>query len=163
MSEQLLDASWVAPDIATAATLASGADTTYGSCASDAVHSVALELQAASRLFFVLMGAWVQLGDDAHPPLRRGQCQWRATTPEGMCVTLGFEWLESRSGVLCLADPMCVRSNLKVLRDGEPISDAEQHLMLANCVYRLNWQALVLEHLRPPQLDPPQVDVSSQR
>lgn len=154
MSEQLLDASWVAPDTATATTLASGADT---------AHCVALELQAASRLFFVLASASAHSNDDASSPLRRGQCQWQASTPCGACVTLAFDWLEIRSGVLCLADPMRVRSNLQLQRDGMPISDAEQRMMLANCVYRLNWQAMVLEHLRPPLVDPPQIDLSAMR
>ena len=81
----------------------------------------------------------------AHPRpsggrLRQGETRWAARL-DGQWAGLDWEWGEVRPGVVALADPMHLRSNIEwVDASGVPLDGSRGLLHLNELVYRLDWQ-----------------------
>ena len=77
--------------------------------------------------------------DDELDGLRHGQVVW-ATDVGDVPLGIAWEWREVKAGVVALADPMTVISNVELLsNDGERMLPSERILTLNAAVYRLPW------------------------
>lgn len=89
--------------------------------------------------------------------LFKGQSIW-GTTRKGQAVAVFFEWAEVTRGVVALADPMRILSNVKLVTDeGQPFEDSRSLLEWNNAVYGLDWQSSACDQLRlwrSPQSEP---------
>ncbi len=106
------------------------------------------------------LGQWTHVrtslvGRD-HQGLQRGETLW-VSDLDGVAVGAGWEWVEWRRGVVVLADPMGIVSNL------EPPSDAggAPALTLIRLAHGLGWEWQALSALArargrrgPPQARP---------
>lgn len=79
-------------------------------------------------------------GIDMDRGLRFGQAVWGAGTEHDEHVALAWDWREVRPGVVAMADPMTVVSNVVLLEDGHPIESLKQILYLNNAIFSLPWQ-----------------------
>jgi hypothetical protein len=62
---------------------------------------------------------------------------------------LAWDWVEIREGVVAMADPLGVLTNVKFINDeGEAISDREVAIRLQQLVHALPWQSEVQRALR---------------
>ncbi|MEO8279059.1 MAG: hypothetical protein ABI564_05170 [Ideonella sp.] len=81
------------------------------------------------------------------PPQNRestGQTMWTGHINE-VSFGIGWEWFELCPGVLALADPMMVMTNLFLLDDhGRVLSDDRKTLYLNSVIHELGWQKHVL-------------------
>ncbi|GAB1388573.1 MAG: hypothetical protein AMXMBFR78_03740 [Rubrivivax sp.] len=69
-----------------------------------------------------------------------GQTIW-AGTVAGCEAGMAWDWVELTRGVLAMADPMSVITNLRVLgREGQVLTSAEAALVLNEIVHALPWQ-----------------------
>lgn len=75
--------------------------------------------------------------------MRSGQTIWG--DPEGeQAAGLAWDWIEVASGVVAMADPMSVITNLRLLRPGgEVMSPVEAAPHLNELVHALPWQSEV--------------------
>ena len=75
--------------------------------------------------------------------LRRGRTLWAAEV-DGHWAGLDWEWGEVQPGVVALADPMRLCSNIEwVDAHGQPLQECRRVLLLNGLVYRLDWQAAI--------------------
>lgn len=83
----------------------------------------------------------------------RGQVMWSCDTPQGP-VGLSWDWFALRPGVLAMADPMNIVSNLVFVDDaGRPLAESQRIVELNNVVHALAWQPGVLRaHQGTPAL-----------
>ena len=72
--------------------------------------------------------------------LRSGQTAWGVHITEGGDIGLAWDWLEVRPGVVAMADPMTVLSNVVLLENGEPVAPSKLILHLNNAIFSLPWQ-----------------------
>ena len=79
----------------------------------------------------------------------QGQVMWACETPKGP-VGLSWDWFALREGVLAMADPMKIVSNLELLDgDGSPVGESQRIVELNNIVHALAWQSRVLRANEP--------------
>lgn len=85
--------------------------------------------------------------------LRRGQVLWSCETGHGP-AGLAWDWVELRPGVVAMADPMCVLSNLQFIdAQGQRLPAPTRLLELNNLIASLPWQRAF--ELQPPAFAAP--------
>jgi hypothetical protein len=79
--------------------------------------------------------------------LKRGQVVWGV--PDGdFPVAVCWDWAEVRVGIVALANPMTVFSNVRLLaEDGAPLSQSQTLLELNGVIHELDWQRRLCEEL----------------
>lgn len=94
----------------------------------------------ALRPHFLHLGTRVTFGGDA---LHCGQTIWG--DPDGeQAAGLAWDWVELARGVVAMADPMSVVTNVRLLRPGgEVMSPMEAAPHLNDLVHALPWQSEV--------------------
>ena len=109
--------------------------------------AVFCQANAEKRLRFVHLGTRVTTpGDPVHPPA--GQTVW------GVCSTdpgagLAWDWVQISQGVVAMADPMCVVTNLRLVGpSGEVLTANESALHFNRLVCQLPWQDEVCRALK---------------
>lgn len=71
---------------------------------------------------------------------RAGQTLWAEHLDEGE-VGLAWDWIQVAHGVVAMANPLCVLTNLRLVGEhGEPLPARESALHLSRLVCRLPWQ-----------------------
>lgn len=78
---------------------------------------------------------------------KHGQVVWGV--PGGdLPVAVCWDWAEVRAGVVALANPMTVFSNVRLLaEDGAPLSHGQTLLELNGVIHELDWQRQLCEEL----------------
>jgi hypothetical protein len=72
-----------------------------------------------------------------------GQTVWAGTAAEGE-AGMAWDWVQIADGVVALADPMSVVSNVRLLGDeGQVLTALQAALVLGHLVRALPWQAEV--------------------
>lgn len=79
-----------------------------------------------------------------------GQTMWGARAAEGE-AGVAWDWVQLSRGVVAMADPMSVVTNLRLVsEDGEELSTMEALRLLNSMVRQLPWQSEVARALRGP-------------
>lgn len=79
--------------------------------------------------------------------VEHGETTWTMVTSVG-AMTILFEWAEVTRGVLALANPMGIVSNVRLLTDeGELLTPSQTLLELNFTVHELDWQVVVASKL----------------
>ena len=82
------------------------------------------------------------------PTKAYGHTVWIASTLESRCVAVAFDWAVIERGLLVIADPMRVASNLwPIDEEGAPLGDSGRFRVLNTVVWMLQWQAVVMAHI----------------
>lgn len=78
---------------------------------------------------------------------KHGQVVWGV--PDGEApMAVCWDWAEVRTGVVALANPMTVFSNVRLLaEDGAPLTYGQMLLELNGVIHELNWQRQLCEEL----------------
>lgn len=107
------------------------------------------QADSASRLHLVHLGTRVlNYGGDASPC--SGQTLWGEATPD-RSAGVAWDWVELQEGVVAMADPLGLVTNLKLLdARGEALSAFEVAVRLNGLVHALPWQNEVQRALHPP-------------
>src|SRR5215218_10090741 len=80
----------------------------------------------------------LSLGDEESPCT--GQTLWGDATAQ-QSAGVAWDWVEVQTGVVAMADPLGVISNLKLLDEhGEALTQSEVAVQLHQLVYALPWQ-----------------------
>jgi len=96
-----------------------------------------------SRLRLTHLGTRVTNPGSRHSPLC-GQTMWGECTPEHE-AGLAWDWVQICDGVVAMADPMCVVTNLRLVGEqGQVLTAREAALHLSRLVRQLPWQDEVL-------------------
>lgn len=83
-------------------------------------------------------------------PGAAGQTLWVGPSVDGE-AGVAWDWVQIAQGIVALADPMSVVTNLRLLGgDGEVLTAAESALYLNALVHALPWQGEVARALRGP-------------
>ena len=91
------------------------------------------------RLRFVHVGTRVVTSGDPCQP-SSGHTVWSGSSAHGD-AGLAWDWVEVTRGVVAMADPMCVVTNMQLLNpNGEVLPAAEAALHFNQFVRRLPWQ-----------------------
>lgn len=78
-----------------------------------------------------------------------GQTLWGAG-PEDRSAGVAWDWVEIVEGVVAMADPMSVVTNLRLINaNGEALGAQELAVQLHQMVYALPWQTEVHRVLHP--------------
>ncbi len=92
---------------------------------------------------FECLGRSVDPGDP-RTGMRRGQILWGGVM-EGAMVGMAWDWREVTHGVVALADPMSILSNVSLVdRQAEVLEPPARIVLLNDTVYRLPWQKQLL-------------------
>ena len=96
---------------------------------------------------FVHLGTQVlSPGDEEHPLM--GQTLWGTHNPRGD-AGLAWDWVELTDGVVAMADPLAVITNLRIVGPaGEELNSFEALLRINQLVHTLPWQDEVQRALR---------------
>jgi hypothetical protein len=95
-----------------------------------------------------------QPGDAVHAPF--GQTLWAWHGDEG-AVGMAWDWVQLHGGVVAMADPMAVVTNLRLLGDqGEMLSPYQSARHFNAIVHALPWQHAVEQALEQAQGTPGQ-------
>lgn len=93
----------------------------------------------APRLNFQHLGTSVLHPGDSEGPCS-GQTVWGRRSPDGE-VGLAWDWIELTHGVVAMADPMAMITNLRLIGSkGEVLTAPEAALFLNQLVRDLPWQ-----------------------
>jgi hypothetical protein len=85
--------------------------------------------------------------------LHRGTALWVGVIGN-QAVGLAWDWVEVKDGVLAIADPNGICSNLRLLKDEDHFeSEAATCLSLYRLVHRLQWQAPAVATVRANQAE----------
>lgn len=96
------------------------------------------QADSAAQLRFVHLGTRVLTHDDALPST--GQTIWVGPLPQGD-AGMAWDWVQIARGVVAMADPMSVVTNLRLLgADGELLNPVEAARYLNMLVHGLPWQ-----------------------
>jgi hypothetical protein len=80
---------------------------------------------------------------------RQGETVWIGSV-KGHSVGLAWEWAEHRPGVLVLADPNCIVSNVRFVdEEGVPVPPLLALIALNRVVHALPWQEAVSKAIGP--------------
>jgi hypothetical protein len=78
-----------------------------------------------------------------------GQTLW-GKQGQGEAAGLAWDWVEIREGVVAMADPLGVITNVRFLNDrGEALPEREVAIRLQRLVHALPWQTEVRRALQP--------------
>jgi hypothetical protein len=106
------------------------------------------QADSASRLHLVHMGTHVLYGGDAASPCT-GQTLWGDASDRGS-AGVAWDWVELQEGVVAMADPLGLVTNLKLLdANGAALSAFEMAVRLNGLVHALPWQNEVQRALHP--------------
>lgn len=103
--------------------------------------------------------------DTADAPRVRevGYTTWQSVD-RGPPVRLGWDWALIDDGVIVIADPMDIHSNLRFLHDdGDPLQAGRAALHLNTMVHALPWQVTILRALRRLRGDHTRTEAAAQR
>jgi len=79
-----------------------------------------------------------------------GQTLWAVSSADGQ-AGLAWDWVQICEGVVAMADPMAVVTNLRIIGDeGEVLTAAEAALFLNEIVHGLPWQHEVARAIATP-------------
>jgi hypothetical protein len=85
-------------------------------------------------------------GDPLYPPA--GQTIWAAHAASGE-AGMAWDWVQIAAGVVAIADPMSVVTNLRLVGgEGEVLTAHQSALFLNELVHTLPWQTEVQRALR---------------
>jgi hypothetical protein len=85
------------------------------------------------------LGTRIAFNGDAQE-LPAGQTIWAGSAAEGDCG-MAWDWIMVARGVVAMADPMCVITNLRLLGDQGEVLTAQQSARYLNEIVRgLPWQ-----------------------
>ncbi len=100
-----------------------------------------------SQVHFQHVGTRITFtGDPMCPPA--GQTVWAAHAADGD-AGMAWDWVQIARGVVAIADPMSVVTNLRIVSDeGEVMTAVESALFLNQLVHALPWQNEVQRALR---------------
>ena len=103
----------------------------------------------AQQLHLAHLGTRVlTIGDDESPST--GQTLWGGSR-EDPSAGVAWDWVEIRTGVVAMADPMGLVTNLRLLdASGEALSEFESVVKLNQLVHTLPWQTEVQRALSQP-------------
>jgi hypothetical protein len=102
----------------------------------------------AGRVRFRHLGTRIVYRDDG--PSAGGQTVWGASSDDGE-VGVAWDWIHLPRGVVAMADPMSVVTNLQLLGDaGEVLTAWEAARFLNQIVHTLPWQMEVERALATP-------------
>jgi hypothetical protein len=106
------------------------------------------QADSATRLHLVHLGTRVlHYGGDAAPC--SGQTLWGEATHD-RSAGVAWDWVELQEGVVAMADPLGLVTNLKLLdAKGEALSAFEVAVRLNGLVHALPWQNEVQRALHP--------------
>ena len=78
-----------------------------------------------------------------------GQTLWGETSDE-RAAGVAWDWVEIRDGVVAMADPLGLVSNLQFFgNDGQPLPERDVAIKLHRMVHALPWQSEVRRALHP--------------
>ena len=104
----------------------------------------------ASQLQLSHLGTQVLSRRDDDGPTT-GQTLW-GDSNDARSAGVAWDWVELREGVVAMADPLGLITNLKLLDDkGEALTFVEVALQLHEMVHNLPWQHEVKRALHPSQ------------
>lgn len=104
---------------------------------------------SANQLRLVHMGTRVLSFGDADEPCS-GQTLW-ADRVESQAAGVAWDWIQVRRGVVALADPLGMVTNLRLMDSGGgEMSQVEAALHLNRLVHALPWQSEVERALHEP-------------
>ena len=107
------------------------------------------QAQRAVRLRLQHLGTRVTAPPDACGPAA-GQTFWGSASDEGE-AGVAWDWVQVGDGVVAMADPLAVVTNLRLIGDeGEVLTALEAALYLNEIVHALPWQSEVARALSSP-------------
>ena len=111
--------------------------------------TVLWQASAAPELQLVHLGTRVlTFGDRAGPC--SGQTLWGESSPE-RSAGVAWDWVQLQQGVVAIADPLGLITNLKLLdSEGEALSTQQMAVHLNEIVHSLPWQTEVQRALTEP-------------
>jgi len=100
------------------------------------------QADSAPELHFVHLGTRVlSEGDEDHPC--SGQTVW-GNPVEGHAAGVAWDWIEVQEGVVAMADPLALVTNLQLIdKRGELLPSVQVALHLNEIVHTLPWQSEV--------------------
>jgi Domain of unknown function (DUF4902) len=84
-----------------------------------------------------------------------GYTTWQSIE-SGPMVRLGWDWALIDEGIVVLADPLGINSNLCFLQEQQPVHASRAAAHLNAIVHALPWQATILKALNRLRVDSPQ-------
>lgn len=99
------------------------------------------QAECAPELHFVHLGTHVfNVGDSEHPC---GQTVWGNPSADP-AAGVAWDWVEVQEGVVAMADPMGLVTNLHLIgSDGAPLPSTQAAVHLNGIVHALPWQSEV--------------------
>lgn len=101
------------------------------------------QARSAPKLQFTHLGTTVQRSFDTDAP-RSGQTVWGLTGADSQTegpAGVAWDWIEITQGVVAIADPMAMITNLRLIgAHGEVLTAPEAALHLNELVHALPWQ-----------------------
>lgn len=77
-----------------------------------------------------------------------GNTIWVAASEEGKCIAISFDWAAIERGVLVIADPFRISSNLWPVDElGSPLAESARFRTLNTLVWQMQWHSVVMEHI----------------
>ncbi len=108
--------------------------------------TVLWQASSAPDLHLIHMGTRVLTFGDADSRCS-GQTLWGAPSRE-LSAGVAWDWVEIQQGVVAMADPLSLITNLKLLDSrGEALSNLEVAVQLHQIVHQLPWQSEVTRAL----------------
>lgn len=100
------------------------------------------QADSAPELHFVHLGTRVfNVGDADHPP--SGQTVWGSRST-ACAAGVAWDWVEVREGVVAMADPLALVTNLQLTDEhGDVLPSMQAALHLNGLVHMLPWQSEV--------------------
>ena len=130
-------------DVSTIASVMTPAWTVY------AWAPVLWQASSAPSLHLVHLGTRVLTAGDAANPCS-GQTLW-GDQSDARAAGVAWDWVELRDGVVAMADPFGMVTNLRLIDDrGEALSQTQVALQLHQIVHSLPWQHEVTRALHKP-------------
>jgi hypothetical protein len=100
------------------------------------------QAECAPELHFVHLGTRVLNAGDAEHPCS-GQTVWGSPSTE-LAAGVAWDWVELQRGVVAMADPMALVTNLQLIdKRGEVLPTVQAALHLNEIVHTLPWQSEV--------------------
>jgi len=100
------------------------------------------QAECAPKLHFVHLGTKVLSRVDGDQPCS-GQTVWGNASTEP-AAGVAWDWIEIHEGVVAIADPFALVTNLQLLdENGEPLPSTQAALYLNEIVHTLPWQSEV--------------------
>lgn len=101
----------------------------------------------------------VSMRDD-EPRLHCGSTIWLSAKKDGTPIAIAWDWVEIRSNVVAMVDPMAIISNLECTEYVGGVAVPDYKLLSLNqIVYHLEWQQRVCKAIRAPHVDADDVEV----